>query len=57
VFPGDRDDHGGALMEDVGFIVATYVAAFGAAVAMAWRVIRRGRDLARQLPDEDKPWT
>ena len=44
-------------MEDVGFIVATYVAAFGAAALMAWRVIRRGRDLASQLPDEEKPWT
>ena len=44
-------------MEDAGFIFATYVAAFGAAALMAWRVLRRGRQLSRQLPDEDKPWT
>ena len=43
-------------MDDVGFILATYLAAFGAAAAMAWRVLRRGRRLAEQLPDEDKPW-
>ena len=44
-------------MEDLGFILTTYVVALGAAGLMAWRVIRRGRQLARQLPDEDKPWT
>jgi hypothetical protein len=22
----------------------------------SWRVIARGRKLARQVPDEDKPW-
>jgi len=44
-------------MEDQGFILASYVAAFGAAALMAWRVARRGRELARQLPEEDKPWT
>ena len=43
-------------MDDLGFIVATYIAAFGAAAVMAWRVVRRGRHLAQQLPDEDKPW-
>jgi hypothetical protein len=44
-------------VEDIGFILASYVAAFGAAALMAWRVVRRGRDLARELPEEDKPWT
>ena len=44
-------------MDDIGFILATYVAAFGAAALMAWRVLSRGRRLAEQLPDEDKPWT
>ena len=37
-------------MKDVGFILTTYVAAFGAAALMAWRVLRRGRQLAEQLP-------
>lgn len=44
-------------MEDIGFILATYVAAFVASGAMAWRVLRSGRRLAEQLPDEDKPWS
>ena len=44
-------------MEDLGFSLATYGAAWGAAALMAWRVVRRGRELAGQLPDEDKPWT
>jgi hypothetical protein len=44
-------------MKDLGFILASYLSAFGAAGALAWWVLRRGRTLARQLPDEDKPWT
>ena len=44
-------------MDDIGFIVATYVIAFATAGLLAWRVLRRGRTLAEQLPDEDKPWT
>lgn len=44
-------------MDHIGFILTSYLAAFGAAAVLAWRVIGRGRSLARQLPDEDKPWT
>jgi len=44
-------------MDDIGFILPTYLITFGAVAALAWRVIARGRSLARQLPDEDKPWT
>lgn len=44
-------------MDDIGFILATYIVAFGATVALAWHTLRRGRSLAEQLPDEDKPWT
>jgi hypothetical protein len=43
-------------MDHVGFILTTYLVAFGASVALAWRTLRRGRRLAEQLPDEDKPW-
>jgi hypothetical protein len=43
-------------MEDVGFILATYVITFGAAIALAWRVVRQGKQLSSQLPDEDQPW-
>ena len=44
-------------MKDIGFILASYIATFGGSAALVWYVIRRGRALARQLPDEDKPWT
>lgn len=43
-------------MDDLGFILLSYLAAFGGTVALVWQVLRRGRALARQLPDEDKPW-
>jgi hypothetical protein len=43
-------------MDDIGFILPTYLVTFAAAAALAWRVITRGKHLAKQLPDEDKPW-
>ena len=48
---------GRQLMEDLGFILTTYLVAFGAAGLMAWRVIRRGRQLSRQVPSKYQPWT
>jgi hypothetical protein len=44
-------------MDDIGFILLSYLAAFGGSAALAWQVLRRGKALGRQLPDEDKPWT
>ena len=43
-------------MDDLGFILATDVIAFGSAAGLAWWVIRRGRVLGAQVADEDKPW-
>jgi len=43
-------------MQDVGFILATYVATFVGSIALAAYYLRRGRRLADQLPPEDKPW-
>jgi hypothetical protein len=43
-------------MEDVGFILATYIATFVGSLALAAYYLRRGRRLAAQLPPEDKPW-
>jgi len=43
-------------MQDVGFILATYVATFVGSLALAGYYLRRGRRLAAQLPPEDKPW-
>jgi heme exporter protein CcmD len=44
-------------MAHLGFILTAYGVTFGAVGVLAWRVISRGKALARQLPDEDKPWT
>jgi heme exporter protein CcmD len=44
-------------MEDAGFIIGSYVITFGAIAVYAWRVLRRGRRITAQLPDEAKPWT
>ena len=44
-------------MDDIGFILATYIATFVGSIALAAYYLRRGRRLAAQLPPEDKPWT
>lgn len=44
-------------MDDAGFILTCYVVAFGGMAAYAWRILRRARDLADQVPEEDRPWT
>jgi hypothetical protein len=44
-------------MKDLGFILLSYACALGSTAALAWWVLRRGRTLARQVPDEDKSWT
>lgn len=43
-------------MDDIGFILASYVAALGSSAALAWWVLRKGRQLGAQVPDEEKPW-
>jgi len=43
-------------MEDVGFILATYITTFVGSIALAVYYLRRGRRLAAQLPPDDKPW-
>jgi hypothetical protein len=43
-------------MEDAGFILTCYALTFGAVVAYAAYVIRRGKRMTSQLPDEVKPW-
>jgi hypothetical protein len=49
----------GALiaMEDAGTILSTYVIVLGGVAGYAWWMIRRGRQLANEVPDEDKSWT
>lgn len=43
-------------MEDAGFIITGYVLTFGAVVAYAAYVLRRGRKASAELPDDAKPW-
>ena len=44
-------------MEDAGFILGSYALAFGTVAFYAWRVLRTGRRLSRQVPDSEKYWT
>lgn len=44
-------------MKDAGFIFGSYVLVAIVMLVAAVIVIARGRRLARQVPDEDKPWT
>ena len=43
-------------MDDLGFILLSWIASLGSTAALAWWVLRKGRALARQVPDEDQPW-
>ncbi|MEO6123714.1 MAG: hypothetical protein ABIR32_08380 [Ilumatobacteraceae bacterium] len=43
-------------MENIGFILATYIATFVGSFFLAAYYLRRGNRLAEQLPPEDKPW-
>jgi hypothetical protein len=45
------------LREDHGLILGGYGLVAAGLSAYAWSVVRRGRALARRMPDEDKPWT
>ena len=39
-----------------GWIITCYVGVLGVMAAYGWRTVARGRELARRVPDEDKPW-
>lgn len=45
------------LKEDHGLILGGYGIVAASLASYVWWMLRRGRALARQLPDEDKPWT
>ena len=44
-------------MEDIGFISASYVITFAALIVLAIRTWKSGKQLVREVSDEDKPWT
>ncbi len=41
----------------LGTILGTYIVVFGSFAVVAWRLVARGRRLARQVPMKDRPWT
>ena len=45
------------IRNHVPLVVGGYVLVLGSFAAYSWRIISRGRKLARRLPDEVKPWT
>ncbi|MEM9745914.1 MAG: hypothetical protein AAF945_04400 [Actinomycetota bacterium] len=46
-----------AFIDDAGFIFSGYAITFLAVGVLAWRVVRSGRSLAKQIPDDEKHWT
>ena len=43
-------------MDDIGFILTSWVLTLGSVVALAVATIRRAKRLASQVPDSEKPW-
>ena len=43
-------------MSSWGWITVCYLLVFGAVGAYALRLLTKARDLARRLPDDEKPW-
>ena len=43
-------------MDDLGFILASYIVTIGGVAAYAVAVVRRARRAARDIPREDRPW-
>ena len=41
----------------LGTILSTYALVFGSFAVLAWRLVARGRRLARQVPVDERPWT
>ena len=44
-------------MKHAGEIFASYGVTLGSIAAYTWWMLRRGRRLAAQVRDEDRPWT
>ena len=43
--------------QSLGSILLGYTLVFGITGLYALLLVRRGRNLSRRLPDDDKPWT
>ena len=44
-------------MDDLGFIVGSYVVTFGSIAVYVVTVVRRSRRAGRDIPREKRPWT
>jgi hypothetical protein len=44
-------------MQDLGSLLLGWTLVLGSLAAYSAHLIRKGRRLARIVPDEDKPWT
>ncbi|MFM7046312.1 MAG: hypothetical protein ACKOXX_00165 [Actinomycetota bacterium] len=44
------------MMEDIGFIFASWAISLGSIAVLAIATIRRARRLAQRVPDDVKPW-
>ncbi|MEM1335650.1 MAG: hypothetical protein AAGG08_19570 [Actinomycetota bacterium] len=45
------------LFDDAGFVLGGYAITFAAVIGLAWRVVRSGKTLGEQVPDDEKYWT
>jgi hypothetical protein len=43
-------------VDDIGFILTSWVATLGSIAVLAYVTLRRARRLAEQIPDDAKPW-
>ena len=43
-------------MDDIGFILASWIITLGSVSMLAFVTLRRARQLAEKIPDEAKPW-
>jgi hypothetical protein len=44
-------------MDDLGFILASYVVTLAGVASFAWSIVRRARRQAEHVRQEDRPWT
>ncbi len=43
-------------MEDIGFILTSWLITLGSMALLAYVTLRRAKQLAKQIPDDAKPW-
>ncbi len=44
-------------MQNAGLVVGSYVVTLGGLALYVWQMLSRARRAARQVPQEDRPWT